>query len=96
MVYAADAHGVPSQITQAVSELQQQGFPIKLIAISAQAQAMASGYVTLQDPQQRFQHRYAVPTGGAYLFRPDQHVCGRWLQLDATHLKQSLLAACLQ
>jgi 3-(3-hydroxy-phenyl)propionate hydroxylase len=96
LVYAADAHGVPSHITQAVSELQQQGFPIKLIAISAQAQAMASGYVTLHDPQQRFQHRYAVPTGGAYLFRPDQHICGRWLQLDATRLKQSLLAACLQ
>jgi 3-(3-hydroxy-phenyl)propionate hydroxylase len=96
LVYAADAQGVPSHITQAVIELQQQGFPIKLSVISAQAQAMASGYVNLHDPQQRFQHRYAVPTGGAYLFRPDQHVCGRWLQLDAARLKQSLLAACLQ
>jgi 3-(3-hydroxy-phenyl)propionate hydroxylase len=96
LVYAADAQGVPSHTIQAVIELQQQGFPIKLIAISAQAQAMASAHVTLHDPQQRFQHRYAVPTGGAYLFRPDQHVCGRWLQLDAARLKQSLLAACLQ
>ena len=96
LVYAADAQGVPSHITQAVAELQQQGFPIKLIAISAQTHAMAGAHVTLQDPQNRFQHRYAVPTGGAYLFRPDQHVCGRWLQLDAARLKQSLLAACLQ
>jgi len=96
LVYAADAQGVPSHTIQAIIELQQQGFPIKLIAISAQAQAMASGYVTLHDPKQRFQHRYAVPTGGAYLFRPDQHICGRWLQLDAARLKQSLLAACLQ
>ncbi|MEO0029169.1 MAG: 3-(3-hydroxy-phenyl)propionate/3-hydroxycinnamic acid hydroxylase, partial [Pseudomonadota bacterium] len=108
LVYAADAQGVPSHITQAITELQQQGFPIKLIAISAQAQAtatatataqtqtMASAHVTLHDPQQRFQHRYAVPTDGAYLFRPDQHICGRWLQLDAARLKQSLLAACLQ
>ena len=96
LVYAADAQGVPSHITQAVAELQQQGFPIKLIAISAQTHAMAGAHVTLQDPQNRFQHRYAVPTGGAYLFRPDQHICGRWLQLDAARLKQSLLAACLQ
>ena len=96
LVCAADAQGVPTHITQAVTELQQQGFPIKLIAISAQPHAMVGAHLTLQDPQQRFQHRYAVPTGGAYLFRPDQHICGRWLQLDAARLKQSLLAACLQ
>jgi 3-(3-hydroxy-phenyl)propionate hydroxylase len=96
LIYAANAQGVPSHIAQAVTELQQQGFPIKLIAISTEAQAMASAHITLHDPQQRFQHRYAVPIGGAYLFRPDQHICGRWLQLDAAGLKQSLLAACLQ
>jgi 3-(3-hydroxy-phenyl)propionate hydroxylase len=87
---------VPSHIAQAVTELQQQGFPIRLIAISTEAQAMASAHITLHDPQQRFKHRYAVPIGGAYLFRPDQHICGRWLQLDAAGLKQSLRAACLQ
>jgi len=96
LIYAANAQGVPSHIAQAVTELQQQGFPIRLIAISTEAQAMASAHITLHDPQQRFKHRYAVPIGGAYLFRPDQHICGRWLQLDAAGLKQSLLAACLQ
>jgi 3-(3-hydroxy-phenyl)propionate hydroxylase len=96
LIYAANAQGVPSHIAQAVTELQQQGFPIRLIAISTEAQAMASAHITLHDPQQRFKHRYAVPIGGAYLFRPDQHICGRWLQLDAARLKQSLLAACLQ
>ena len=96
LIYAANAQGVPSHIAQAVTELQQQGFPIRLIAISTEAQAMASAHITLHDPQQRFKHRYAVPIGGAYLFRPDQHICGRWLQLDAASLKQSLLAACLQ
>ena len=96
LIYAANAQGVPSHIAQAVTELQQQGFPIRLIAISTEAQAMASAHITLHDPQQRFKHRYAVPIGGAYLFRPDQHICGRWLQLDAAGLKQSLRAACLQ
>jgi len=51
---------------------------------------------TLFDPQQRFQLRYALPLGGAYLFRPDQHVCGRWLQVDATRLLSSLQLAVMQ
>jgi 3-(3-hydroxy-phenyl)propionate hydroxylase len=51
---------------------------------------------TLFDPQQRFQLRYAVSSGGAYLFRPDQHVCARWLQLDAARLLSSLQLTSMQ
>jgi hypothetical protein len=37
--------------------------------------------------------RYGVPTsGGAYLLRPDQHVCARWLTLDATRLQAAFQA----
>jgi 3-(3-hydroxy-phenyl)propionate hydroxylase len=50
----------------------------------------------LFDPQQRFQLRYAVSAGGAYLFRPDQHVCARWLEVDATRLLSSLQLAVMQ
>jgi 3-(3-hydroxy-phenyl)propionate hydroxylase len=31
--------------------------------------------------------------GGAYLLRPDQHVCGRWLTLDATRLRAAFATA---
>ena len=96
LVFVADAQGIPSEIAQAVARIQQQGIPLKLTAISAQDTPLAGANQTLQDPQQRFAHRYAVKAGGAYLFRPDQHICARWQQLDAARLLQSLQVACMQ
>ena len=41
-----------------------------------------------------FRRRYGVTaSGGAYLLRPDQHVCARWLTLDATRLRAALAQA---
>jgi len=96
LVFVADAQGIPSEIAQAVARIQQQGIPLKLTAISAEATPLAGAHQTLQDPQQRFADRYAVKAGGAYLFRPDQHICARWQQLDAARLLQSLQVACMQ
>jgi len=96
LVFVADAQGIPSEIAQAVARIQQQGIPLKLTAISAQATPLAGAHQTLQDPQQRFADRYAVKAGGAYLFRPDQHICARWQQLDAARLLKSLQVACMQ
>lgn len=96
LVYVADAQAIPFEIAQAVARIQQQGIPLKLTAISAQDTPLAGAHQTLQDPQQRFAHRYAVKAGGAYLFRPDQHICARWQQLDAARLLQSLQVACMQ
>ena len=39
----------------------------------------------------RTRRRYGVQASGAgYLLRPDQHVCARWLTLDATRLQAAL------
>jgi 3-(3-hydroxy-phenyl)propionate hydroxylase len=96
LVYVADAKGIPKETAQAVASLQAQGLPVKLIAISTHAHAVEGANLTLHDPHMRFQERYAVQAGGAYLFRPDQHICARWLQLDAARLKQSLQVACMR
>ena len=96
LVYVAGAQGIPSEIAQAVARIQQKGISLKLTAISAQDTPLVGAHQTLQDPQQRFAHRYAVKAGGAYLFRPDQHICARWQQLDAARLLQSLQVACMQ
>jgi 3-(3-hydroxy-phenyl)propionate hydroxylase len=45
----------------------------------------------LSDPQGRVHSRYGVTTpGAAYLLRPDQHICARWLHLDAQGLNSAL------
>jgi 3-(3-hydroxy-phenyl)propionate hydroxylase len=95
LVYVAGAPGIPASIVQAVHALQNQGVALKLIAISAHPANLEGADKTLHDPQQRFAKRYAVSPGGAYLFRPDQHICGRWLQLDAARLQKSLQVACM-
>jgi 3-(3-hydroxy-phenyl)propionate hydroxylase len=48
----------------------------------------------LPDADGHLRQRYGVPAnGGAYLLRPDQHVCARWITLDATRLQAALTTA---
>ncbi|HNB45057.1 MAG TPA: monooxygenase, partial [Burkholderiaceae bacterium] len=55
------------------------------------AQPVAGADATLADADGRVRQRYGVPaSGAAYLLRPDQHVCARWLTLDATRLQAAL------
>ena len=47
--------------------------------------------MTLADAEGRVRARYGVQANGAaYLLRPDQHVCARWVTLDATRLQAAL------
>jgi 3-(3-hydroxy-phenyl)propionate hydroxylase len=46
------------------------------------------------DTQGHIARQYAVAqAGAAYLFRPDQHVCARWLTLNAARLESALTRA---
>jgi 3-(3-hydroxy-phenyl)propionate hydroxylase len=48
----------------------------------------------LYDTQGHIARQYAVAqAGAAYLFRPDQHVCARWLTLNAARLESALTRA---
>jgi 3-(3-hydroxy-phenyl)propionate hydroxylase len=48
----------------------------------------------LADAEGRCSQRYGVgAAGAAYLLRPDQHVCARWVTLDAPRLRAALRAA---
>ena len=96
LVYVAPNQSIPKDLLQAIVEAKNNGVPLKLLAITQQNADVLGADKTLFDPQQRFQLRYAVSAGGAYLFRPDQHVCARWLQVDAARLLSSLQLALMQ
>ena len=50
--------------------------------------------VVLDDSEGRCRTRYGVmANGAAYLLRPDQHVCARWMALDANRLQAAFKAA---
>ena len=76
-----------------VAELRARGVPLKVTAIGAR-EPVAGADRTLADADGRVRARYGVPSsGGAYLLRPDQHVCARWLRLDAARLRAAFDAA---
>jgi 3-(3-hydroxy-phenyl)propionate hydroxylase len=76
-----------------VTAVRARGVPLKVTAIGARA-PVAGADQTLADADGRVRARYGVPSSdGAYLLRPDQHVCARWLTLDASRLRAAFDAA---
>ena len=68
---------VPSTVQAAVAAVQARGIPLQLLVVNTPHAAQ----------------RYGTQTGSAYLARPDQHVCARWLQLEASQLLPAIQQA---
>ena len=96
LVYLAHEGVIPAEIQAATNLAKQQGVPLKLHAVTQLEGSVDGADVTLFDPENRFVARYGIEVGGAYLFRPDQHICARWSQLNAAQLVQSLKKALMQ
>jgi len=93
LLYFTDADVVPASLQQVVQTSRARGVPLRVIVVGA-AQAVKGADLTLPDADGHFRQRYGVPaSGGAYLLRPDQHVCARWLILDADRLQTALNVA---
>jgi 3-(3-hydroxy-phenyl)propionate hydroxylase len=85
--------GLPGPVLDAVGEVRARGVPIAVVAIGAAA-PVAGADRTLRDADGHCRARYGVHAeGAAYLLRPDQHVCARWLDLDADRLRSALATA---
>jgi len=90
LLYFTDAAALPESMQQVLAATRAKGVPLKVIAIGA-SQPVAGADLTLADADGHFRKRYGVQANGAaYLLRPDQHICARWLTLDATRLQAAL------
>lgn len=90
LLYFTDSDAVPAALSAVVQEARSRGVPLRLTAIGAAA-PVAGADLTLADADGRVRQRYGVSaSGAAYLLRPDQHVCARWLTLDARRLQAAL------
>lgn len=81
---------MPAPLRPVIEAARARGVPLKVVAVGA-AEPVAGADLTLVDADGHVRQRYGVPAGGgAYLLRPDQHVCARWLTLDAVRLQSAL------
>jgi 3-(3-hydroxy-phenyl)propionate hydroxylase len=67
--------------------------PLKVLCIG-DAGLRDCGPSTLADPEGWAAQRYDAQPGSAWLIRPDHHVCARWRQPDAAHVRTALARAC--
>ena len=90
LLYFTEAAALPEALQSVVNAARARGVPLRVTAVGAGA-PVAGADQTLADADGHFRERYGVPaSGAAYLLRPDQHVCARWLTLDATRLQAAL------
>jgi 3-(3-hydroxy-phenyl)propionate hydroxylase len=93
LIYFTDTSAIPQALQQVVTDTRASGVPLRVIAVGALTE-VAGADVTLADASGHFRQRYGVQaSGGAYLLRPDQHICARWVSLDATRLQAALKTA---
>jgi 3-(3-hydroxy-phenyl)propionate hydroxylase len=93
LIYFTDAAAIPEPLQAVVGATRQRGIPLRVVAVGA-TRPVAGADLTLADADGHFRSRYGVQaSGAAYLLRPDQHVCARWLTLDATRLQAALNSA---
>lgn len=92
LLYFTTADAIPAPLRVVVDEVRAGGVAVRVNAIGT---ASAEGADRcFADSDGHFRARYGMGSGGgAYLLRPDQHVCGRWLTLDATRLRAAFAAA---
>lgn len=86
LLYFTTGDAIPAPLRAVVDELRARGVAVRISAVGT-ASALGADQC-FADVDGHFRARYGVgSTGAAYLLRPDQHVCGRWVTLDATRLR---------
>ena len=93
LLYFTDATALPEPLLQVIAANRQRGVPLRVVAVGA-GHPVVGADLTLVDADGHLRSRYGMQaSGSAYLLRPDQHVCARWLALDAKRLQAALNTA---
>lgn len=93
LLYFTAAAAIPAALQAVIETARAKGVALRVTAIGA-TQPVAGADQTLADADGHLRERYGVQaSGAAYLLRPDQHVCARWLTLDAVRLQAALNTA---
>ncbi|UPL08715.1 3-(3-hydroxy-phenyl)propionate/3-hydroxycinnamic acid hydroxylase [Pseudomonas sp. IsoF] len=94
LLYFTDAVEVPSDIQAQAQSLRDQGVPLQLLAVVGNRQGEVRGADgVIDDPGGHLRNKYGASAGGAYLMRPDQHVCARWHHLNRQALRDAVETA---
>ena len=94
-VLFCNEQGIDPATQAALDALRTGSIPLKLVVVTrgdAQAAAFA-GMRVVHDTEGLASARYDAAHGTFYLVRPDQHVCARWRQLDASAVEHALKRA---
>ncbi|WP_182282848.1 FAD-dependent monooxygenase [Comamonas testosteroni] len=95
LLYFTSGKAIPAELQAVVAGVRARSIAVRLIAVSGHAASAIEGAdLVLDDSEGRCRARYGVMAdGAAYLLRPDQHVCARWMALDANRLQAAFKAA---
>jgi len=90
LLYFTEGPAIPGDLLETVEAARKNGLPLRLTAIGASSPVRGADKA-IADADGHVRQRYGVEgEGAAYLLRPDQHICGRWLRLDAERLGAAL------
>jgi 3-(3-hydroxy-phenyl)propionate hydroxylase len=90
LLYFTEGPAIAPALMAVVERCRARGVALRVMAIGS-TQPVLGADITMADSDGHFRTRYGVhASGGAYLLRPDQHICARWLTLDATRLQAAL------
>ncbi|MBQ0944692.1 FAD-dependent oxidoreductase [Ideonella sp. 4Y16] len=86
--------GVPPALQAEAQRWRERGVPLQIVAVRSGGGAAEGADRVIDDRAGQVHGRYGVrQSGSCYLLRPDQHVCARWLSLDARRLERALCRA---
>ena len=93
LLYAVEQGALPAELQERIASLRARGIALKVLAVGANA-PMHGADDSIPDTDGHLRTAYGMSAAGAaYLLRPDQHVCARWLTLDATRLQAAFAQA---